>query len=214
MWQPPPSALYLIAGRARARGNDYLGLIAAALDGGVDVLQMREKRGARGDLLELGRRLHDLTQRHGIPFVVNDDPHLARDLSAEGLHLGQSDTSPEAARGIVGEDVFLGLSTHSEDEILAARGRGLDLIGVGPLYPTRTKENAEAPVGVDLLRRASVLAPELPAFGIGGIDHERAQKLAARGCRRLAVSAAILEADDPFEVAFRLKRILTVVPAE
>ena len=214
MWEVPKSALYLVAGRAQARGRPYLDVVAAALEGGVDVLQMREKGGTRKDLLELGRRLHDLTQRYGIPLVVNDDPQLARDLGAEGLHLGQGDTSPEAARRIVGERVFLGLSTHDANEILAARGRGVSLIGVGPVFPTTTKADAEPVVGVDLLLRARVLAPELAAFGIGGIDRERARLLVAKGCRRLAVSSAILGASDPLEATSRLKEILAIPSAQ
>ncbi len=212
MWQPPESALYLIAGRSGVEGRSYLDVIASALEGGVDVLQMREKGGLREDLVDLGRRLHDLAQRHGIPFVVNDDPALAKELGAEGLHLGQSDTPPEVARRIVGDGVFLGLSTHSEAEIRAARGRGLTLIGVGPLFPTTTKSDAEAPVGDKLLRRASVLAPGLPAFGIGGIDAERARRLARKGCLRLAVSSAILTAPDPYEAACALKQIVRARP--
>ncbi|MEZ6194999.1 MAG: thiamine phosphate synthase [Planctomycetota bacterium] len=191
----PTPAVYLIAGRGDRSPAEHLARVRASLEAGVAAVQMREKGATREELRDLGRALRTLCADHGAPFVVNDDPGLARELGADGLHLGQEDLAPAAARAIVGAGMRIGLSTHDRDQARRALGDpAVDHIGVGPVWATRTKD-AGAPLGPDEAREIATLYGG-EAWPIGGIDARGALELAARGLPRAAVSLAILGADD------------------
>ena len=202
-----PDVLYLVASRALVPGGDYLDRLAAALEGGVGLLQMREKGSDRSRLLDLGRSLRDLCRRHDAGFIVNDDPELALALDADGVHLGQSDLPCAAARRIVGPRCWIGLSTHDWDQIDRARAAGADHLGLGPIFKTDTKD-AGPPIGLEILRRLRTVHPELPVFPIGGIDIGNIGLVRAAGARGAAVSSAVLRAEDPKEAARRMIEIL------
>ena len=148
------------------------------------------------------------SERRSIRFVVNDELWLARDCGADALHLGQDDLPIEEARRELGPDFLIGLSTHSEDQIRRAAERGASMIGVGPIFATQTKKEAGPAKGLDLVEASSRLAPELPAFPIGGIDASNAEEVIARGGAGVAVSSAILGAEDPARAVEELRAAL------
>jgi thiamine-phosphate pyrophosphorylase len=163
--------------------------------GGADVVQLREKRGADREILELGRKLRDMTGKAGVGFILNDRADLARLIEADGVHLGQTDLPPAAARCALKPGQVIGLSTHSPAQARAAQSAGVDYIGVGPVYPTATK-GYEQGVGIEYLRAAAQIVP-LPLVAIGGITLARAPEVAAAlppGRGALAVCSAVLGA--------------------
>jgi thiamine-phosphate pyrophosphorylase len=188
--------LYLIA-PARP---DLVELVEAAVRGGVDLVQVREKELSDGKLLPRLERARELTRRLGVPLVVNDRPDLAMLCEADFVHVGQDDLPVAAARRF---GVGIGLSTHAPQEIDRADA---DYIGVGPVYATPTKEG-RPPVGLDLVRYATERARQ-PWFAIGGIDETNVADVVAAGAERVAVVRAICDAPDPERAARVLRSAL------
>jgi len=177
---------------------------AAALAGGVDIVQLREKSAPDGEIVAAGRRLRALCDEHGALLIVNDRPDLALECGADGVHVGQDDEPVERARALVGEDMLVGISTHSPEQIEAALGSSADYLGVGPVYATPTKEG-RAPVGLELVERAAAHAGAKPWFAIGGIDRSNVRDVAGAGAERIAVVRAIRDAGDPRTAAASLR---------
>lgn len=179
-----------------ARGWTPVDLARAFLDGGARLLQLRAKRLGSGPLLELTDRLVALARPYGGRLLVNDRADVARMAGAAGVHVGQEDLDAGAARAIVGPDAFVGLSTHTADQIEAGLQQPISYLAVGPVFGTGTKDTGYAPVGLDLVRHAAVRAGSLPVVGIGGIDLVRAPDLLAAGAAAVAVVSDLL-VDDP-----------------
>jgi thiamine-phosphate pyrophosphorylase len=177
-------------------------VLAAALEGGVDVVQLRMKDASDGEVVAAARRFRRLTREAGALFLVNDRPDLALRCEADGVHVGQDDM-PVAEVRAAAPGLLVGLSTHSSEQIRAARD--VDYVGVGPVYATPTKEG-RAPVGLELVRDA-VEAATVPWFAIGGIDETNAAEVVAAGATRIAVVRAIRDADDPRAAAARLREL-------
>jgi thiamine-phosphate pyrophosphorylase len=190
------SRLYLVA---PARPG-LLELLEAAIRGGVDVVQIRERELGDGALLRVLEQVRELTRRLGVPLVVNDRPDLAVLVGADYVHVGQDDLPLEAVRRF---GLPVGLSTHAPAEIDAAQA---DYLGVGPVFATPTKPGRPA-VGLELVRYAARHARQ-PWFPIGGIDVSNAAQVVEAGARRLAVVRAICDADDPERAAAELARLL------
>jgi thiamine-phosphate pyrophosphorylase len=180
---------------------DLLEFLDAALHGGVDVVQIRDRSVSDGVLLEAVGRAHAFTNAtHRVPLGVNDRPDIAVLAGADFVHVGQDDIPVDAARSF---GVPVGLSTHAPREIDEA---GADYIGVGPVYATPTKEGRE-PVGLDLVRYA-VEHAKVPWFAIGGIDATNVEEVIAAGAKRIAVVRAIGAAEDPERAARELHSAL------
>ncbi|AAS06447.1 thiamine phosphate synthase [Mycobacterium avium subsp. paratuberculosis] len=207
--------LYLCTDARRERG-DLAEFADAALAGGVDVIQLRDK-GSPGeqrfgplearDELAACEILADAARRHGALFAVNDRADIARAAGADVLHLGQGDLPLEVARAFVGPDVLLGLSSHDRDQMAAAAAGPADYFCVGPCWPTPTKPGRAAP-GLALVRAAAELHTGKPWFAIGGIDAQRLPEVLDAGARRVVVVRAITAADDPAAAARRLSSAL------
>lgn len=196
--------LYLCTDARRERG-DLAEFADAALAGGVDVIQLRDKGSAgekqfgpleaRFELAAL-EILADAAQRHGALFAVNDRADIALAAGADVLHLGQDDLPLPIARDLVGPDAVIGRSTHDAYQALAATREPVDYFCVGPCWPTPTKPGRTAP-GLDLVRTAAALDTETPWFAIGGIDLDRLPEVLDAGARRIVVVRAITAAEDP-----------------
>jgi thiamine-phosphate pyrophosphorylase len=205
--------LYLVCD-SRPGGRELADVLPAAIAGGVDVVQLREKEGERQALLALAREARELCARLGALFVVNDDPLLAREAGADGVHVGQEDMPVAQARALVGAEMLVGLSTHAPAEIdaaaHAAAGGGdpgaPDYVGVGPVHATPTKLGRPA-VGLELVRYAAGRAT-LPFFAIGGIDAGNVREVAEAGATRVCVLRAIAQAPDPEAAARELRGAL------
>jgi thiamine-phosphate pyrophosphorylase len=192
------SRLYLIADGAAVDR-----VLAAALAGGVDIFQLRDKALDDERLLAAAARARELCAAAGALFVVNDRPDLAAAAGADGVHVGQDDASVAEARAAVGEDRLVGLSTHTPEQVDGAAG--VDLIGVGPVHATPTKA-ARPAVGLDLVRHAAAHA-RVPWFAIGGLHAGNLPPVLAAGARRISVVRAIADAEDP-EAAARTLRAM------
>ena len=192
--------LYLVC---EDRPDEFLD---AALDGGVDIVQLRIKDGTDAEVLAAARRFARACRRHGALFILNDRPDLVRAATADGVHVGQDDLSPANARAIVGEDLLVGLSTHSPEQVEAAGGAQVDYIGVGPVHATPTKPGRPA-VGLELVRYAASSAP-VPFFAIGGISPANAAAVRGAGASRVAVVRALTDAADPRRTAAELRRLI------
>lgn len=196
------ASLYLCTDTRRARG-DLAEFADAALAGGVDIIQLREKGLEAREELEALQVLADAARRHGAVLAVNDRADIARAARSDVLHLGQDDLPLEIAREIA-PGALIGRSTHDESQVAAAIAEDVDYFCVGPCWPTPTKPGRPAP-GLDLIRHTAALAPAKPWFAIGGIDAERLAAVLAAGARRVVVVRAITEAPDPRAAAAALK---------
>jgi thiamine-phosphate pyrophosphorylase len=204
--------LYLCTDARRERG-DLAEFADAALAGGVDIIQLRDK-GSPGeqkfgplearqelDALEV---LADAARRHNALLAVNDRADIAVAAGADVLHLGQDDLPLPIARDIIGPGPAIGRSTHDRAQATAAAAEAVDYFCVGPCWPTPTKPGRPAP-GLDLVRATAELATDKPWFAIGGIDEQRLPEVLAAGARRIVVVRAITGAEDPLAAAQRLK---------
>jgi thiamine-phosphate pyrophosphorylase len=188
---------------ARPGGEDAEPLLRAALNGGVDIVQLREKDLPQREIELAAQTFRRLCDTYSALFVVNDDPDLARACNADGVHVGQDDLPAAEARAALGPEGIVGLSTHSEEQIAAAADEPVDYISVGPIWETPTKEGRPA-VGLDLIRHAAAVAPH-PFFAIGGIDATNAAEVVDAGARRICVVRAIRDAEDPTAAAEELR---------
>jgi thiamine-phosphate pyrophosphorylase len=190
------SRLYLITGSR----PDLESFLEAAVRGGVDIVQIRDRSLADAELLEVLHRSREVTRRLGIPLVVNDRPDLATLAEADYVHVGQEDLPVDAARAF---GVGVGQSTHAPAELDATRA---DYAGVGPVFETPTKAGRQA-VGLEYVRYAAANA-RVPWFAIGGIDESTVAEVVAAGARRIAVVRAIGDAADPERAAAVLRGAL------
>jgi thiamine-phosphate pyrophosphorylase len=204
--------LYLCTDARRER-DDLAEFADAALAGGVDIIQLRDKGSAgeqqagpleaRQELAAL-EVLADAVRRHDALLAVNDRADIALASGADVLHLGQDDLPLPIARGIIGPRPVIGRSTHDVAQVSAAVDEPVDYFCVGPCWPTPTKPGRPSP-GLDLVRATAELATRKPWFAIGGIDEQRLPEVLDAGARRIVVVRAITGADDPKAAAQRLK---------
>jgi thiamine-phosphate pyrophosphorylase len=185
--------LYAITDRALTGNRAYVEIVREVLAGGARVVQLRDKRTPFDELVKIGKALVALVSEFDGLLIVNDNPYLAREIDAHGVHLGQMDMPVDIAREIVGRDKIIGLSAHSKVQALLAQFLDVDYIGVGPIYRTTTKVSEHAPLGCDILRWA---AKELaiPFVAIGGITRENISQVIEAGARNVAVISAIMAA--------------------
>ena len=182
-------------------------LLPAALRGGVDMVQLRDKELDDDSLLEAAARFRAVCHEHGALFWLNDRPDLALAAQADGVHVGQDDAAPGAVRDQVGEQLLIGLSTHSPEQLDAALGSEADQLSVGPVWETPTKPGRPA-AGLDYVRHAAAHAGDRPWFAIGGIDEANIGEVVEAGARRVVVVRAIRDAAEPGEAARRLREAL------
>jgi thiamine-phosphate pyrophosphorylase len=203
--------LYLVCD-ARPGGRALPDVVRAAIAGGVDIVQLRDKQLPDDELAAVAHAAHALCEALGALLIVNDRPFAAREAGADGVHVGQDDMSVADVREIVGPEMLVGLSTHAQSEIdaaapTAADGTPLvDYIGVGPVHETPTKAGRLA-VGVELVRYASAHAA-VPFFAIGGLNASNLPEVLAAGASRAVVLRAIADADDPERAARELRALL------
>jgi len=195
--------LYLICD-LRPGGRSLEDVLAAALAGGVDVVQLRDKQASAEQLIAAAQAARPLCDEARALLILNDRPELVQAAGADGCHVGQDDMEPAAARERAGSDRLVGQSTHFPDEVAAAAEA--DYIGVGPVYATPTKPGRH-PVGVELVRFAAFHAP-VPFFAIGGIDAGNINEVVSAGADRIAVVRAIAAAADPRAAAEQLRAAL------
>lgn len=186
--------LYLVTDQ-QVKNNDLFATVSEAIQGGVSLVQYREKHKPYDLQLEEASKLKELCDRFNVPFIVNDNVVLATEINAEGAHVGQSDLEAGLARLSIGSDKWLGVSVSTVEEALKAEEAGADYLGVGAVFSTSTKLDADA-VSLESLE-AICKAVSIPVVAIGGIGEQNVQQLVNRGLAGIAVVSAILGSDSP-----------------
>jgi thiamine-phosphate diphosphorylase len=186
--------LYFVC-EGRPHGQDPEALLNAVMGAGAGMIELRDRELPRSAIERSGHTFRRLANTYGALFIVNDDPHLALELRADGVHVGQDDMDPAEARRIMGPDAIIGLSTHSRQQIEAAAQEPVDYISVGPIWETPTKEGRPA-TGLELIREAAEIAGR-PWFAIGGIDAGNVDEVVSSGAERICVVRSIRDAADP-----------------
>ena len=194
----------LVSGALCAHSLEWT--IRQAMAGGVQAVQLREKRLDDRTLLERARQVRRWTREAGVLFLMNDRPDLARLAEADGVHVGQDELPVKEVRRVVGPEALVGVSTHDLAQVRRAVLDGASYIGVGPTFPSGTKEFAAFP-GLEFVRRATA-ETSLPAFAIGGVNLANLPEVVAAGARRVAVSGALCGAEDPCATAKAMRQIL------
>lgn len=197
-------SLYFLITEEYCRRRDCIEVARRSIDGGADMIQLREKNGPGSDVAGRARELCALCRQKGVTFIVNDDPILAKEVDADGVHLGQEDLklfTVAETRQILGKNKIIGLSTGSVDDVERANGEDVDYIGFGPVFPTTVKDKCVGTKAVELVLKTA----NKPVFFIGGIGVDNVDELLAKGAKNIAVIRAISEADDIKRAAKELK---------
>jgi len=188
---------------ARLSGLTHASQVRRLVAGGARLVQLREKHGSPREFYSDAEEALRLARASGARLLINDRVDLALALGADGVHLGQDDMPPEAARRVLGERAIIGYSTHNVEQARAAARLPVDYIAIGPVYPTSSKENPDAVVGLEGVRRVREAVGEIPLVAIGGITLERARETLAAGADAVAVIGALVAAPALIEARTR-----------
>ncbi len=187
--------LYLVTDRELSLGRSLEEVVSEAVQGGVTVVQLREKDASTGEFVELARRLMTLLKPLDIPLIINDRVDVALAVDADGVHIGQSDMSYEDARRLLGPDKIIGLSVENFEDIEAANALDVDYIGISPVYGTPTKTDTAEPFGLEGLRKAVQMSVH-PTVAIGGMNASTIGEVMAAGTDGVAVVSVICSAEN------------------
>lgn len=206
-----PEGIYGITGDNFAHGKSNLQCVKAMIEGGIKIIQYRDKTKCIKEKVKEAREIRELCRKNGVVFIVNDHVDIALLVDADGVHIGQDDMEPSDVRKLIGDDKIIGLSTHSEEQGMKAYlNPDVDYIGVGPIFPTTTKDTA--PVGLGYLEYA-VKNLHLPFTAIGGIKEHNLHEIISRGAKNVCLVSDIVGAEDIAEkvrqlsIAFNNRKI-------
>ncbi|BDH81550.1 thiamine phosphate synthase [Lactococcus lactis] len=188
--------------------DDAIDKISVIIKSGVTVYQFRDKGTIyknNNQRLEVAKRLQGVAQKAAVSFIVNDDVELARELSADGIHVGQDDDSVSKIRELIGQEMWVGLSVSNDMELESAQKSGADYLGIGPIYPTNSKSDAAEPIGIDHLRKM-LEHNQLPTVGIGGITENSLTELSKIGLGGVAVISLLTESENYKNMVQKIKQ--------
>lgn len=192
--------LYLVTSSDNFENDDeFLNAVASSLEGGARLIQLREKSHDAKRIIELGKKIRELTSIYDAIFILNDRIDIAQIIDADGVHLGQDDVDIKDARNILGDRMIIGISTHCPEQAQKAVEQGADYIGVGPIFTTPTKPGRTA-VTTDYAKWVSENI-NIPWYAIGGIDLKNVKEVIDAGAKRIAVVRAIINAKNPAAAA-------------
>ena len=197
--------LYAVTDRAWLCGRSLADCVRQAIEGGATFVQLREKNVSHDELVALGKELLPICRAANVPFVIDDDVEAAREIGADGVHVGQDDLACAKAREMLDPDAIVGVSAQTVEQALEAQASGADYLGVGALIPTPTKPDA-VDVTIDELQ-AICDAVDIPVVGIGGLNIDTIPRLAGSGADGAAVVSAIFAADDCKEATQSLRSV-------
>jgi len=197
--------LYAVTDRTWLKGRTLADVVEEAIKAGVTFLQLREKNLEYDAFLQLAKEIKCVTDKYKIPYVINDNVQVAMAAGADGVHVGQGDMSPKDVRKIIGPDKILGVSAQTVEQAVLAEESGADYIGVGSVFPTSTKLDAEA-VSLETLKEICK-AVSIPVVAIGGINKDNAIKLAGSGIDGIAVVSAIFAQENITAAARELREV-------
>lgn len=178
-------------------------------DGGATLIQLREKNAAASDFFTEAKKAVVAARQRGVRVVINDRVDIALALRADGVHLGQDDFPPEAARDLLGPDAIIGFSTHSMEQASQAARLRIDYLAIGPIFATTSKINSEPVVGLEKLREVRRAVGKLPIVGIGGISHENARSVIESGADSVAVISTLLA--KPNQISAQTRSLISLL---
>ncbi|MDI3483028.1 MAG: thiamine-phosphate pyrophosphorylase [Candidatus Methanomethylophilaceae archaeon] len=205
--------LYVITDENVSGGRDHVRIAAEAVRGGADVVQLRDKYSTGERMLQAAKEIREITKRAGTAFIVNDRLDVALLSGADGVHLGQEDIPLQDARDLCPEDFLIGISVGSIEEALEAEAGGADYIGLGPVFPTTSKEDAGQACGLALLREVKKKI-SIPVVAIGGITFDNAPEVVRAGADGLAVISAVLKREDIAAACRELRDLICKVRSQ
>lgn len=201
-----PEGIYGITGDNFAHGKTNLECVKAMIDGGIKIIQYRDKTKSIKEKVKEAKEIRELCREKGVVFIVNDHVDIAILVDADGVHIGQDDMEPSDVRKLIGDNKIIGLSTHSEEQGMKAfLNPDVDYIGVGPIFPTTTKDTA--PVGLGYLEYA-VKNLHLPFTAIGGIKEHNLHEIISRGAKNVCLVSDIIGADNITEKVKELQKLM------
>lgn len=201
-----PEGIYGITGDNFAHGKSNLECVKAMIEGGIKIIQYRDKTKSIKEKVKEAREIRELCRENGVIFIVNDHVDIAILVDADGVHIGQDDMDPSDVRKLIGYNKIIGLSTHSEEQGMKAYlNPDVDYIGVGPIFPTTTKNTA--PVGLGYLEYA-VKNLHLPFTAIGGIKEHNLHEIISRGAKNVCLVSDIVGADNITEKVKELQKLM------
>ena len=198
------TGLYVITDKKLIKRAGFIETVEKSIKGGARIVQLREKDTPQNEILNLGRELLKLTRRYDVPLIINDSPELAKEIGADGVHLGGGDTSIKNARAILGDEIIIGVSCYNQIERgLNAVQNGADYVVFGTPYYTPTKPERE-PTPIEVLKEAVYVISQIPIFAIGGITKENASEILGTGVDGIAVITSVFGSPDPENAAREL----------
>ena len=203
--------LYLVTDRDLSYRRSLEEIVCEAVEGGVTMVQLREKDAPTGEFVELGRRLMSVLKPLGVPLIINDRVDVALAVDADGVHIGQSDMPYEDARRLLGPDKIIGLSVENMNDLRKANELDVDYVGISPIYGTPTKTDTAEPFGLEGLRRAVGLSAH-PTVAIGGMNASTIGEVFEAGADGVAIVSAICSAASPRQAAAELATIANRKP--
>ncbi len=192
----PATDIYCLTSEEHSKGRDNVDIVKQLIQADIKIIQFREKEKHMGEKYEQCLKIRGLTKEAGVFFIVNDNVDLAMLVGADGIHIGQEDLPIEAVRQLVGNDMVIGLSTHSKNQAEDAVKRGADYIGVGPIFQTHTKKDVCDPVGYTYLDHVVSKKINIPFVAIGGIKAHNVGEVVNHGASCVAMVTEIVGADD------------------
>lgn len=198
-------SLYLVTDRVLSRGRDLISIIRESIEGGVSIVQLREKDCSTREFYQIAREVSDYLKPLKVPLIINDRLDIALAVKAEGLHIGQSDLPYNKARELMGTDAIIGLSVESLEDALEAEKLDVDYLGLSPVFTTPTKEELTHQLGLEGVR-AIKKASRHKLVAIGGIHPDNCAEIIRAGADGVAVVSAICSADSPLAAAQELLR--------
>lgn len=196
-------SLYLVTNRGTLPLDAFFRIIRASIDGGVRVIQLREKDTSAREMITIGKSLLSFLKPLGIPLIINDRVDIAHAINADGVHLGQSDLTVAEARAILGEKAIIGLSVESLEQAMAAEEEDVDYLAASPIFHTKTKSDCNEPWGLDGLKQLCSTSRH-PIIAIGAIDETNVKRVLECGAVGVAVVSAIFNASCPKTAAFKI----------
>lgn len=192
----------------RLSGISHAEQVEKLICGGATLIQLREKQASPADFFKAADDVVTIARKNGVRIIVNDRVDIALAVKADGVHLGQDDLPPDAARAILGKNAIIGFSTHTLDQALAAIKLPVDYIAFGPIFQTKTKLDPDAVVGLDGLKRVREAIGDFPMVAIGGINRENLQSVFDAGAGSAAMIGAIVA--DPSAIERRMADLLAL----
>ncbi|MDU1889677.1 MAG: thiamine phosphate synthase [Dysgonomonas sp.] len=205
--KPFDLSLYLVTDRSLSLGRPLDSIVKDAVEGGVTMVQLREKDASTLEFYNLAIQLKEILKPYNIPLIINDRLDIALACDADGLHIGQNDMPYDIARKLLGKDKIIGLSVENVQDAIEANKLDVDYIGISPVFLTKTKTDTASAIGLEGIREITRISRH-PSVGIGGINPNNANEIISAGTDGISVVSAIMSANSPKESAQQLKTIV------